>query len=309
MPLSPRPAIAALALMALAGPVAAAARVVTDIAPVHSIVARVMQGIGAPELVVPPGASPHGFALRPSAARTIAEADAVIWVGEALTPWLTGTIEALATGEVLELTEVDGLTLLETREGGAFEAHHDDHDHAHGHEHHHGPVDAHVWLDPRNATVIAAASADLLASLDPENAATYHANADGFAAEITALRTDLAARLAPVAGRPYVVFHDSYQYFEAPFGMPAAGSVTLSDAEQPSVARVADIRDRIRDQGITCVFSEPQFEPRLVATLVDETGAGTGVLDPLGADLTPGPELYPALLSGLADALAECLSR
>ncbi len=315
MPCSLRPISAAIALMAAASPAAAAPLVVTDIGPVHSIVARVMAGVGAPELIVPPGTSPHGFALRPSMARKIADADAVIWIGEALTPWLASTIDALAGGEVLELMDVNGLTLLEMREGGFFDAHdhdHGEHGHDHGgeHDHHgHGALDAHVWLDPQNAALMAGAAADLLAGLDAENAGTYRANALAFGAEMNALHAELSARLAPVAGQPYIVFHDAYQYFEGPFGVPAAGSVTISDAEQPSVARVAEIRDRIRDQAVTCVFSEPQFEPRLVTTLVEGTPAGTGVLDPLGADLPPGPGLYPAMMTGLADALAECLGR
>ena len=296
---------AVLALAPFAAP--AAPLVATDIPPVQSITARVMAGVGVPQAILPPGASPHGAALRPSAARLLSEADAVIWVGEALTPWLEGPIEALATGEVLELAGADGVLLLPLRAGGPFEAHdhhaHDDDDHADNH----GAIDAHLWLDPRNGAAMAAAVAALLAGIDPENAAAYHANAAAFAAEMAGLEADLAARLAPVAGRPYIVFHDAYQYFEHRFDLPAAGSVKLGDADQPSAARVAEVRDRIRALDATCVFTEPQFEPRLVATLTEATGARSGVLDPLGATLDPGPELYPGVLTGLADGLAGCL--
>ena len=169
------------------------------------------------------------------------------------------------------------------------------------------PLDAHIWLDPRNGAAMAAAVADLLAAIDPENAATYAANATAFAAEMADLETELTAALAPVSGRPYVVFHDAYQHFENRFAMPAAGSVTLGDADQPSAARVAAISDRIRDTAATCVFAEPQFEPRLIATVTEGTNARSGTLDPEGATLEPGPDLYPALLRGIAEGLAECL--
>jgi zinc transport system substrate-binding protein len=154
---------------------------------------------------------------------------------------------------------------------------------------------------------MALAVAEMLAAADPENAATYTANAEAFAAEMAALEAELAGMLAQVSGRPYVVFHDAYQHFEHRFAMPAAGSVTLGDADQPSAARVAAIRDRIRDTGAACVFAEPQFEPRLVATVIEGTGARTGTLDPEGAGLEPGPDLYPTLLRGLAEGLKACL--
>lgn len=301
---------AAVALAALTGPLAAAPQVATDVQPVHSIVSRVMQGVGAPQLIVPPGASPHGLALRPSSARLIADADAIIWIGPALTPWLEGSLAALAEAPVLELTEAEGVTLLPLREGGPFEAHNHDHGHedAHNHDHDdHASVDAHLWLDPRNGAAIATAVADFLAGIDPANAEIYRTNAATFDAELTALEADLQARLAPVAGRPYIVFHDAYQYFEHHFDIPAVGSVTLGEADQPSAARVSEIRARIRDLNVTCVFAEPQFEPRLIATIIEGTGTRTATLDPLGAALEPGPDLYPLLLTGLADGLADCL--
>lgn len=302
--------LAGLALAFAAAPAGAAPTVATDIPPVHSIVARVMQGVGTPQVIVPPGASLHGFALRPSGAGLLAEADAVIWIGPDLTPWLEGPVEALAGGaRVLALAEAEGIAHLPLREGGPFEA--ADHDHGqddHDHdEHGDEALDAHIWLDPRNGTAMAAAVAGVLAAIDPENAAAYAANASAFAAEMAALEAELAALLAPVSGRPYVVFHDAYQHFEARFAMPAAGSATLGDADQPSAARVAAVRDRIRESGAACVFAEPQFEPRLIATLTEGTGARTGTLDPEGAGLAPGPDLYPTLLRGIAEALETCL--
>ncbi len=322
MILATRPFLLTATLALAATPLAAAPRVVADIAPVHSIVARVMDGAGAPELLVPPGASPHGYALRPSEAGRLDAAEVVFWVGPALTPWLEGPLDALASdARHVELARAEGVVVLPLREGGPFEAHdhahdddgHDDHgnddhdDHADEHGTAADAADGHLWLDPANAAAIAAAVAAELAALDPGNAELYTANAKAFAAELTALNADIEATLDPLQGRPFIVFHDAYQYFEAAFDLPAAGSISLGEADTPSAARVAAIRDRIAAEGVACVFAEPQFEPRLVATVIEGSDARGGVLDPIGADLDPGPGLYPALLTGLARGFADCL--
>jgi zinc transport system substrate-binding protein len=322
MPLAARTLVLAAIVLA-AAPLAAAPRVVADIAPVHSIVARVMAGAGTPELLMPPGASPHGYALRPSEAARLDAAGIVFWIGPALTPWLAGPLAALSPdARHVELAEAEGVTLLPMRAGGPFEVHDHDHDHDddHGHGDHAGhddddhdrehaadSADGHLWLDPGNAAAIADAAAAALADIDPENAALYIANAEAFAAELTALSAEIDATLDPLRGRPFVVFHDAYQYFEAAFGLPAAGSISLGEADAPSAARVAEIRERIAAEGVVCVFAEPQFEPRLVATVIEGSDARSGVLDPVGADLEPGPGLYPALLTGLAQGFADCL--
>ncbi|HMQ92550.1 MAG TPA: zinc ABC transporter substrate-binding protein [Amaricoccus sp.] len=330
-----RAVAAALALAAMPGAAAASPPVVaTDIAPVQSIVARVMAGVGAPGLVVPPGASPHGYALRPSEAELLQEAGLVVWVGPALDPWLAGPIDTLAAEAArVTLQDAPGIRLLPIRSGGPFEPHeHDhgqdhgqageaadhDHDHDHGteaadadhdhdHEHEHGGPDGHLWLDPGNAVAAARAVAAALAPLDPENAAAYAANAEAFATEMAELSSEIEDRLAPVRGQRFIVFHDAYQYFEDRFDMPAAGSVSLQEGVAPGAARVAEIHDRVRDAQISCAFTEPQFEPKLLGTVIEGAGVRTDVLDPIGAALPPGPDLYPALMLGLADSLAECL--
>ena len=315
-------------------------RVVTDIAPVHSLVSQVMAGLGTPELIVAPGASPHGYNLKPSNAAALEEADLVFWVGEALTPWLSNATKTLAEdASVIALIDLDGVLRLETREDAVFEPHgHDDeahdhadehdhdhadeHDHDHGdghdhdqgedragsddHAHDHGGVDAHAWLAPANAAVWLDAVAKSLAEADPSNADAYLANANAAKERLAGLGEEIDAILAPVRGQSFVAFHDAYQYFETAFDIPAAGAIALSDASDPSPARVAEIQQRIADEGIVCVLSEPQFSPGLVATVMDGVEARTAVLDPLGADLEPGPELYPQLLRNLATALASC---
>lgn len=309
----PRRSFFALAaLLTACGPAVATPRVTTDIAPVQSIVAAVMQGVGMPDLIMPPGASEHSHSLRPSEARALESADLVVWVGPRLTPWLADPIAALAGGATLmTLTETSGIRLLEVRVGGPFEAHGDHEDGAEDHDHDHdatGGPDPHVWLDPLNAAAIAGAVALELSEIDPGNAEIYAANAGDFATEMEALTAEIDARLAPLRGRAFFVFHDAYQYFEDRFGLPAAGSIALNDARPPQAARVAAIRARLAQSDVACVFSEPQFEPKLIATVIEGVPTRTGPLDPLGVGLAPGPGLYPALMRGLADGLEACLA-
>jgi zinc transport system substrate-binding protein len=211
---------------------------------------------------------------------------------------------------VVTLAESAGVERLPIREGGLFEA--DPHDHAVA-DHHAGAeaggaTDGHLWLDLRNAVAAAQAVAAALGDLDPGNADGYAANAAAFGDEMAALADEIAARLAPVRGRPYLVFHDAYQYFERGFDFPAAGSISLRDGGAPGAARVAAIRALIRERGIVCAFAEPQFEPKLLATVIEGTDVRSGVLDPIGAALPPGPDLYPRLIAALADSLVTCLA-
>ncbi|WP_439527343.1 zinc ABC transporter substrate-binding protein ZnuA [Pannonibacter sp.] len=320
----------ALFLPALAGAGHAAPKVVASIKPVHSLVAAVMQGVGTPDIIVDGAASPHTFALKPSTARTIANADLVFWVGPELEAFLEKPINTLGEkAKAVELAEAHDIVHLPIREGGNFEEHdHGDeghahgHDHApkakpdghghshghdHGHDHAHGAFDAHLWLDPANARAMVHEIEEHLADVDPANAATYKANAETLTARLTVLEAELVAELAPLKGKPFIVFHDAYQYFEKRFGVEATGSITLSPEVQPGAERVSELREKITGLQVACVFSEPQFEPKLVTMLIEGTSVGTGVLDPLGASLPNGPELYEQLLRGMAGSLKGCL--
>jgi zinc transport system substrate-binding protein len=179
----------------------------------------------------------------------------------------------------------------------------DDHD-----EHGHGEFDPHVWLDPINAKAVVHEIEEALVKADPKNAKKYEANAVRIAGKLDQLVTELRVQLQPVQGKGFIVFHDAYQYFEQRFGVSAIGSLTVSPEVMPGAERVSDLRNKIRDLKATCVFSEPQFEPKLLTTLVEGTGARTGVLDPLGASLTKGPDLYFQLVREMARSLKECLS-
>ena len=294
---------------------------VASIAPVHSLVARVMQGAGTPYLLVPPGASPHDFALRPSGAAAVEQAELIFRVGPGIDLWLDGPLVTLAEGtRVIRLDAVPGLTRLALREGEGFGEHtHDGHTHdGHAHDGHAGAetsgeghyregIDSHLWLDPENAKLWLGAIADALAEADPLNAPVYRANAEAGRAEIDAAVAEITATLAPLRDRPFVVFHDAFHYFEHRFGIEAVGAVSASDARAPGPARVAAIRDLIRETGAVCVFREPQFRSALAETVVEGTGARIGVLDPTGATLEPGPGLYLGLIRGIAESLADCL--
>lgn len=289
--------------------------VVASVKPVHALVAAVMAGVGEPTLLVEGAGSPHTYALRPSDARALQDADLVFWVGRALETFLVRPLETLPQdARIVTLAEAPGVRLLETREGGVWGDHDGEHHDEAGHEeggaedgHAHGPVDGHIWLDPANARAIVAAAVAALGERDPANADAYAANGRAAVARIDALEAELRARLAPVKDRPYLVFHDAYHYFEDRFGLNAVGSITVSPEAQPGAGRLVALRDAIADLGAACVFSEPQFEPRLVETVVEGLPVGRGVLDPLGAELTPGPDLYAELLTGLADGLVACL--
>lgn len=301
--------------------------VAVDIAPIHSLAARVMEGVGTPVLILQPGASPHEYSLRPSEAAALQDAEIVIWMGADLTPWMETAVETLSDGaRVLTLLEQEATMRLALREGALFEAHdhdeedpdHEEHSHddatgepdAHGGEdgvHAHGALDPHAWLAPSNAAVWLDLIAAELSAADAGNAPAYRANAAAARSELEALVAEVDAILGPVRGQRFIGFHDAYQYFERDFDMPASGAIALGDAADPGPARVAEIRARVRAEGIACVLAEPQFNPGLVETVLDGTEARTAVIDPLGATLDPGPELYPRLIRDMAEALARCL--
>ncbi|WP_099866900.1 zinc ABC transporter substrate-binding protein ZnuA [Pararhizobium haloflavum] len=323
-------------------PALAMDNVVVSIKPLHSLVAGVMDGVGEPQLLIKGAASPHSYALRPSEASLLQDAALVFWIGDTMETFLTDPLLALSQqATVLALEDADGLTLLDYREGGAFEeqdradadaaehehedAHHDhDHDHAAEHhdgagEHHHDEGgdhaghdhaghDLHIWLDPENAKAMVGAIEETLAAADPANAQTYATNASAMTQRIEALSSEIETQLAPLAGRPFVVFHDAYHYFENSFGLEAAGSITVSPEIEPGARRIGEIQETVRTLDAACVFSEPQFEPRIVEVVAEGSNAASGVLDPLGATIEDGPELYFELMRNMASSFQTCLA-
>ena len=296
-------------------------KVVTSIKPIDSLVAGVMGDLGTPRLLVQGGASPHSYALKPSDAQALDEADIVFRVSENLETFLNHPLETLSgKAEVVDLAEAEGVQTLAFRKGAIWEEdehhHHDDgDDHAEKaggeaeHNHHdHSGTDPHVWLDPANARAMVNEIAKVLTAADPDHADTYSANAAQLNGRLMRLQEKIADELAPVQGRPFIVFHDGYHYFEHRFGVEAAGAVAVDPERQPGAARVREIRDRITKSGAICIFTEPQFRPQLVTTLIDGTSARAGVLDPLGADVKPGPGAYETMMGNLAANLHDCLA-
>jgi len=321
---------------------AAAARaeapsVVVSIKPIHSLVSAIMQGVGEPSLIVEGAASPHTYSLKPSNAAALQDADVIFWVGHGLEAFLEKPLESLGgKATVVELEDAPGLEKLPFREGGPFEAHthegEEGHDHAHeghshdtdGHDHakeaeghghgeeaghEHGEFDMHLWLSPENARAIAAEAAKVLAEKDPTNAETYNKNLAGLNDKLAALDKELAETVAPIKDKPFIVFHDAYQYFEHHYGVLAAGSITVSPETLPGAERLTQIRDKVKTLGATCVFAEPQFEPKLVNVVIEGTPAKSGTLDPEAATLDPGPDLYFTLMKSIATSLRDCLGK
>ncbi|MGI9389976.1 MAG: zinc ABC transporter substrate-binding protein [Boseongicola sp.] len=275
-------------------------RVVADIPPVHSLVARVMKGLGSPDLFIQAGASPHSYSLRPSEAAALERADLVFWIGHGLTPWMEKPLETLAgDARRVELMEVEDTIKLPAREEAIFDDHTHDHDH--------GQIDPHGWLDPINGQLWLDTIARELAKFDPENADIYHANAAEGKSEIAVSISETASILEPMKDVSLAVFHDAFQYFATRFELKIKASLFASDAQAPGPARIVALQKYLRSEEITCLIAEPQFDQSFADLVLDGTEAKTVVLDPLGAAIEPGPGLYAALIAVMAAGVAECI--
>ena len=321
-------------------------KVVASIKPIHSLASYLMDGIGKPDLIVDGYASPHGFALKPSHAKMLQEADIVFWVGEDLDNFLEKPLGSIAKkAEKIELLEIKGLTKLKFRERNIFEEHddhghddhakkaddHDDHDHdkeghkeddhdkeghkeddhvkeghdEHGHEGHaHGEYDPHIWLDPMNAKVILSEMAEHLIENDPKNEAKYKANLKKAHKDLDKLTKKVKSELNK--DFKSIVFHDAYQYFEERFGINILGAFTVNTDVMPGAEQLAEIREVIEHDKVSCIFSEPQFNPDIIKAVAKDTNVATGVIDPLGATLNPGKDLYFDLISNMSKSFKGC---
>ena len=304
-------------------------KVSADIAPVHSLVSKVMNGLGKPYLIIPAEASPHEYQLKPSEAKSLQESKLVFWIGEDLTPWLEKGLSTLAkNATITTLLKAEGIELLDFREGALFEAHdhsdhddHDDHDHGKhkkkddhddhddhaGHEgHDHGEHDPHAWLSPSIAKAWLNLIAAKLSEVDPNNASTYFSNASSAIKDLDTLSDEINKILDPIRKEKFVVFHDAYQYFENYFNISASGAISLGDASDPSPARLKEIKDRVEKEDIHCVLAEPQYNEGLVKAVIEGTHANNAIIDPLGVNLEIGPNLYDKLIRNLAINLSNC---
>ncbi|AZD13047.1 Zinc ABC transporter, substrate-binding protein ZnuA [Pseudomonas chlororaphis] len=278
-------------------------RVLTSIKPLQLIAAAVQDGIAVPEVLLPPGASPHNYALRPSDVRKVQSVELLYWIGPDMESFLPRVLKG-RTLPTLAVQDLPGLKLRHFAE--------DNHSHAeeadeHDHDHRPGSLDAHLWLSPVNARVIADRMAADLSAADPANAARYQSNAKAFDQRLDALDVRLKARLAPIAGKPYFVFHEAFDYFEDAYGLKHAGVFSVAAEVQPGAQHVAAMRTRLQQVGKTCVFSEPPLRPRLAETLVAGLPVKLAELDALGGYTPATAQGYEQVLEKLGNDLAGCL--
>ena len=315
-----------LSLVSFITQVKADVKVVTSIKPLHSLASYLMDGIGKPGLIVDGYASPHSFSMKPSHAKMLQNADIVFWVGEGMENFLKKPLSSIAKkAEKIELMEVKGLNILKFRERNIFEEHnHDDHDdHAkkedahddHDHDDHakkeddheghaHGEYDSHIWLDPMNAKVILNEMAEHLIENDSENASKYKNNLKKALKEIDTLTIQVMTELNKSVSS--IVFHDAYQYFEQRFNVNILGAFTVNPDVMPGAEQLAKIREIIEHENVACVFSEPQFNPDIINAVAKDMKIKTGVLDPLGATLDPGKNLYFDLIKNMSLSFKDC---
>ena len=302
-------------------PANAEIKVVTSIKPIHSLASYLMDGVAKPDLIVDGYASPHGFALKPSHAKMLQSADLIFWVGEDLENFLEKPLNSIAKkAEKIELIEIKGLTKLKFRERNIFDEHddhghddhakkeddHDDHDHdKHGHEGHaHGEYDLHIWLDPMNAKVILSEMAEHLIENDQKNEAKYKANLKKAHKDLDKLTKKVKSELNK--DFKSIVFHDAYQYFEKRFDINVLGAFTVNTDVMPGAEQLAEIREIIEHDKVSCVFSEPQFNPDIIKAVAKDMNIQTGVIDPLGATLNSGKDLYFDLISNMSKSFKSC---
>ena len=306
------------ALFLVLTPLKAEISVVTSIKPLHSLTSYIMEGVGEPELIIDGVASPHNFQIKPSHAKMLQNADLVIWIGEDLESFLPTALKSIPKDAVVfELLDQSGLKKLKFREKNIFEAHddhgHDEHakkeddhddnghdDHGHGH----GSFDPHIWLDPANAKVIVKKITNQLSKIDKDNASTYKANSKKVIKDLDGLIKEVKNEINKDAS--FVVFHDAYQYFEKRFGLSVIGALTVNPDVMPGAEQLSEIREVIEHEKAKCIFSEPQFNPNIINSIASDTGVKTGVLDPLGANIDKGKNMYFDLIKDMSNSLKGC---
>ena len=306
------------ALFLVLTPLKAEISVVTSIKPLHSLTSYIMEGVGEPELIIDGVASPHNFQIKPSHAKMLQNADLVIWIGEDLESFLPTALKSIPKDAVVfELLDQSGLKKLKFREKNIFEGHddhgHDEHakkeddhdDHGHDdHGHGHGSFDPHIWLDPANAKVIVKKITNQLSKIDKDNASTYKANSKKVIKDLDGLIKEVKNEINKDAS--FVVFHDAYQYFEKRFGLSVIGALTVNPDVMPGAEQLSEIREVIEHEKAKCIFSEPQFNPNIINSIASDTGVKTGVLDPLGANIDKGKNMYFDLIKDMSNSLRGC---
>tara|TARA_B100001758_G_scaffold247449_1_gene265313 strand:+ start:876 stop:1787 length:912 start_codon:yes stop_codon:yes gene_type:complete len=278
--------------------------IVASINPLHSIVTSIVGNTGNVSLLIESNTSPHNFALKPSHAKLLNNAEIFFYIDDQLESALKKTIKSLPkTVKVKKVSQFKNLKLLPVRENLNWE----EDGHGHNHDHDHGSYDIHFWLDTQNAIEIAKGVTQELSKLYPENINTYKKNAKKLITKIKTKDNSIKLKLKEVKNKPYIVFHDAYQYFEKAYNLNAIGSILLNPEQPPSPKRIIKIRSKIKTLNAYCVFKEPQFKAQIVNTVIENTNAKVGTLDPLGSNIVSGQDMYINLLDDLATNLKNCL--
>jgi zinc transport system substrate-binding protein len=301
-----------LAAILLSTSALATPKVIASVMPVHSIVASVMGDVGIPDLLLSGKNSEHTASLSPEQISELGKADVVFMIGAGLEHKLgqvSGT-EAVNGKKFFTLTGAPGIKTLKIREGGSFETDDDEELPATTDDQYEfaKKYNVHIWLDPENAKAMTKAIAAELSKIDPEHAKTYESNAETYLASLDQLEIDINAETKSIQGKPFIVFHDAYPYFEKRFGLEALGSISDANAASPSARRLKEIRDKIAVANAVCVFREPQFDAKFVRIAMEGTNAKAGVLDVMGFDVTPGPKAYEEMMRNLAKSAKDCLA-
>ena len=305
--------------------------VITTIQPINSLVSAVIGNTGKTISLIPAEISPHEFKLKPSDAKKMQEGNIIFYISKHLESDVVKVFDNLPKNiKIVDLLEETGIEHLSIRDNEAWERHdhhghddhddhdkhgkkHDDHDHdKHAkkhddHDDHQTKDDVHIWLSPDNAIKIINKANKVLSLYYPQNAKIYDENTKIMIDKINKLKAELTKDLAPIKDKPYVVFHDAYQYFEKAFGLNAVGSVALEGDIASSPKQVSYIKEKIVKLKASCVFQEPQFDSKLVKIVVEGTNAQIGTLDPLGVGIKDEKDFYLQLLRNMAKSLKECL--
>jgi len=286
-------------------------QVVVSIAPIHSLVKEVMGESGDPVLLLSGYSSPHSFQLKPSQLRKMQSAQIIFYVSRGFETFLNRSFNSLSPDVIkFGLMSRSSVNVLPYRKGGVWE-NEEEHGHHHeqsdAHAEHIFEDDPHIWLDPDNAIIMVRQISLELGNVFPKNQSVYRENAQLLIDRITAMDQNNAKKLIEVADIPFVVFHDSYQYFEKHYGLSSVGSLLLEPNSSPSIARLREIRAKIRDTNAKCIFREPQFDDKLIRTASEGTNIRSGLLDPLGSGLVQGAGLYIKMMENLTDQMINCL--
>jgi zinc transport system substrate-binding protein len=281
-------------------------RIVITIKPLYGIVSAVTEGVTKPTLLLRQKDSPHDYSLKPSDMSKLSNADFVFLVDKKFEAFLKKAVSNLPKKtKVIEITKVKGLNRLPLRENTLWEDKEDDHHHMHEHED--AEYDNHVWLNPKNAILITDVITEELSKFDKAHAKKYKANSIKFINELRLLDNEMAAKLESVRDKPYIVFHDAYQYFEKNYNLHSIGAIYLNPERQLSAKKVKEIRALIKEKNVKCLFSEPQFSSTLINAIVNKTRANAGVLDAEWGENKPNENEYIGLIRNLGDSLKSCL--